>query len=104
MSNLALRATADGVVLPVRAQPGARRTSLRGCHDQMLKVSVTTVAEKGKANQAIAELLSDALSLPRSTIELINGETARQKQFLIRGVDVADLQRRITHALTQSAE
>ena len=41
----------------------------------MLKVCVTQAAEKGKANKALVELLGKALSLRKSQIELLSGET-----------------------------
>ena len=40
----------EGVVLPVRAQAGASKNGIRGEQNGMLKVSVTQIAEKGKAN------------------------------------------------------
>jgi len=98
---LDLRSSPHGVILPVRAQPGARRAGLRGYHDRMLKVSVTTAAEKGKANQAIAAALCEELSLSRAAVELIAGATSRQKQFLIHGLDSVELQRRIDAALAR---
>jgi uncharacterized protein YggU (UPF0235/DUF167 family) len=38
----------EGIVLPVRAQPGGRKNAIRGEQEGMLKVSVTQVAEKGR--------------------------------------------------------
>jgi len=85
----------DGVVLPVRAQPGARRNEIRGVQDGSLKASVTQSPEKGKANKALVVLLSKTLSLRKSQIELISGETSRQKQFLIRETTAEELSARI---------
>ena len=85
----------EGTILPVRAQPGARRDQMRGEQDGMLKVCITQVAEKGKANKALVSVLSNALSLRKSQIELIAGETSRQKKFLIHGVTPAELMERI---------
>ena len=90
-----LKPHAEGVVLPVRAMPGASRSGVRGEHRGGLKVAVTQIAEKGKANAAIVEVLADALALKRSQIELISGEGHRDKQFLIRGVALADLAERL---------
>ena len=42
----------SGVVLPVKAQAGARRNAITGEHDGALKVAVSQVPEKGKANAA----------------------------------------------------
>lgn len=74
----------EGVILPVRAQPGARRNEVRGEQNGRLKVSVTQVAEKGKANKAILKLLSAMLGVRRSRLELLSGETSSEKRILIR--------------------
>lgn len=88
----------DGVILPVRAQPGASKNALRGEQNGMLKVSVTQIAEKGKANQAIIDVLAKSLDLRRSQIELISGELQPQKRFLIRDISAATLASRIQAA------
>ena len=90
---------ASGVILPVRAQPGARQSAIRGEHQGMLKVSVTQVAEKGKANKALIEVLASELSLRKSQIELLSGETSHDKRFLIREIDAEELSRRLAAQL-----
>ncbi|MEN6457694.1 MAG: DUF167 domain-containing protein [Thermoguttaceae bacterium] len=92
---LQLEPHADGVILPVRAQPGARRNELRGEQDGQLKVCVTQSPERGKANKAIVELLSKSLRLKKSQIELLSGETSHQKRFLVRQVTVKELTERL---------
>jgi uncharacterized protein len=92
---LNLQSHADGTILPVRAQPGARRNEIRGEQEGMLKVCVTQSPEKGKANKALADLLSKSLGLRKSQIELLTGETSHQKRFLVRGVTVQELAERI---------
>ena len=74
----------DGCVLPVRAQPGAKRDAVLGEHAGMLKVSVTAPPLNGRANAALVEVLRKWLGLRRSEVELIAGETAREKRFLVR--------------------
>ena len=91
----------DGVLLAVRAQPGARANAIRGVQNRMLKVAVTQIAEKGKANEALAETLAKALGLKRSQVELASGATSREKKFLIRGVTVEDLTATIEAALAK---
>ena len=94
----ALEPHADGTILPVRAQPGARRNEIRGVQGGMLKVCVTQSPEKGKANKAVVELLSETLGLQKSQIELTAGETSHQKRFLVRGIKPKDLANRINRA------
>jgi uncharacterized protein YggU (UPF0235/DUF167 family) len=88
-----------GVLLPVRAHAGAKRNAITGEHAGMLKVSVTQAPEKGKANQAIQALLAVVLQLRKSQIELIAGETATQKKFLVRDVSAERLRARIVDAM-----
>lgn len=96
---IAMEAHAEGSILPVRAQPGARRNEIRGEQDGMLKVCVTQVAEKGKANKALIEVLAKGLSLRKSQIELLSGETASQKRFLVRGIRPSELAAAIARVL-----
>ena len=77
--------------MPVRAHAGARKNGILGEHNGMLRVAVTAAPEKGKANKAIVAVLSDALEIPKSSIELIAGETSSQKRFLIVGGDAERL-------------
>ena len=89
----------EGALLPVRAQAGSRRSELRGEQNGALKVAVTQVAEKGKANKAIIATLSRELGLRRSAIQLLNGETSSNKKFVVLGVTPDQLARRIQAAL-----
>lgn len=84
-------AHSEGCLLPVRAQPGARKNAVVGEHAGALKIAVTAPPEDGRANQAITELLREWLGLKRSQVELASGATNRNKQFLIRGVSVSEL-------------
>jgi uncharacterized protein YggU (UPF0235/DUF167 family) len=95
---IALEPHPQGTILPVRAQPGARRSGVNGEHNGQLKVAVTQVAEKGKANEAIVAVLAAALGLKRSQIELLSGATAGQKKFLVR-ISPAELTSRVAAAV-----
>lgn len=85
----------EGFVLPVKAQPGAKKNEVRGIQDGALKVCVTQAPEKGKANKAIRKQLADSLGLRASQIELISGDTSAQKKFLLRDIDYAAVQARL---------
>jgi uncharacterized protein (TIGR00251 family) len=92
---IALVEYAEGWVLPVRAQPGARRAGVQGEQAGALKVAVMAPPQDGRANQALAETLREALGLKRSQVELIGGQTSRDKRFLIRGLTRAELESRL---------
>jgi uncharacterized protein (TIGR00251 family) len=86
---------AEGVVLPVRAQPGARKIGIVGEQAGALKVAVTAPPEDGRANKALVEAVREALGLKRSQVELLSGQSSRDKRFLIRGLLAKDLQARL---------
>jgi uncharacterized protein (TIGR00251 family) len=92
----------EGLLLPVRAQPGARKAGVLGEHSGALKIAVTAPPEDGRANKALTELLRELLELKRSQIELLSGATSRDKRFLIRGLPRADLERRLAALLNAS--
>lgn len=76
----------EGVLLTVRAFPGAKRNAVR-CEGELLKVYVTQIPEKGKANEAIRKQLARSLNLRASQVELLQGMASPQKKFLLRNVD-----------------
>ena len=85
----------DGVPIKVRAAPGASRDRLMGLLGDAVKVAVTVAPEKGKANKAILILLAEALSVPPGDLEVIAGNTSRDKRVLVRGMDAATLRERL---------
>jgi uncharacterized protein (TIGR00251 family) len=89
----------EGCVLPVRAQPGARRAGVQGEQAGALKVAVTAPPEEGRANRALVEALRQALKVKRSQVELIGGQTSRDKRFLIRGLARTELETRLAALL-----
>lgn len=93
-----------GLVLPVRAQPGARKNAVAGEHAGALKVCVTAPPEDGKANKAIRDALCKALGLKRQQVELIGGATSRDKRFLIQGITRAELSQRLQAILQPAAD
>lgn len=85
--------------LTVKVSPKAARDALIGWHEGQLKLSVTAVPERGKANAAVRELLSEALRIPKSAITLVRGETSSVKIFEIADLDEAQLQQRLVAVL-----
>ncbi len=96
---LLLESHAEGIVLRVRAQPGAKANELRGEREGALCVAVTQAPEKGKANKSLREVLARELGLKRSQVELLTGETSQAKKFLLRGLTPEVLQQKLAAKL-----
>jgi uncharacterized protein (TIGR00251 family) len=73
----------DGCIIEIHARPGAKRNAIMGEHNSALRVTVTAVADKGKANQAIAKVLAEFFNLPRTAVQLKSGQTLRRKRFVL---------------------
>ena len=92
-----LRATAEGVTLAVRAQPGAKKTAITGIYGEgaaaQLKIAVHAPPLEGRANSALIAFLAETFAVPKNAIELISGELSRSKVFLLHGVIRLDVER-----------
>ncbi len=97
---IAVTPHAEGVTLAVRAQPGARKNAVLGEQAGTLKVAVTAPPEDGRANAALVEVLKDCLGVKRSQVELLSGQTNRNKVFLIRNVTAEEITQRIADRLS----
>lgn len=88
-----LRASATGVTLAVRAQPGAKQTAITGIYGDgaaaQLKIAVHAPPIEGRANLALVAFLAETFSLPKNAVELVSGELSRSKVLLLRGVTLA---------------
>lgn len=95
MSELRLESRADGVVLTVRAVPGASRDRVVGVLGQALKIAVVSPPEKGKANDRLVELLTASLGRPARSVCLLSGASSRDKRLLVTEISAAELHKRI---------
>lgn len=85
---------ATGIVLAVKAQPGARRTQIGpvlqaaetpGWPSARLKISINAPPEDGKANDAIIAALAKWLDVKPTAITLTAGAASRDKKLAVAG-------------------
>lgn len=74
----------------VRVTPRASRDAVEALVDtgegrRALAVRVRSAPSEGAANAAVANVLARTLDLPRGTVKLVAGETARLKRFRLEG-------------------
>ena len=81
-----LKEVPGGCELSVLVQPRASRTKVVGEHDGRLKIALAAPPVDGEANAALIEFLSDALSVRKADISLLDGDTSRRKRLAVRGV------------------
>lgn len=74
------REVEGGFEVAVWVVPGASRDSIDGVHGEALKVRVSAPPDRGRANDAVAALLSAHFDAP---VTLVRGPTSRTKTFLV---------------------
>ena len=76
----------DAIRISVRVAPGSARTGVAGAYRDGWKLNVRPSPERGKANDAVVRLLADVLALPARQIEIVAGQSARDKIVAIEGI------------------
>lgn len=71
------------LVLDVRVQPRASRNEFAGLHAGRLKIRLTAPPADGKANKQLIRYLASTCGVAKSQVELLSGQTSRNKRVLI---------------------
>ncbi|WP_332689071.1 DUF167 family protein [Devosia sp.] len=84
------RLSPSGLSLFVRVTPNAGRDAIEGVerrddNSAVLRLRVSAVPDKGKANAAVVALLAKALGVPKSALSVVSGETSRLKTIAVAG-------------------
>ncbi len=94
-----------GIAVQVKLTPKSSANRIDGVADgsdgAVLKVRVTAVAEKGKANAALIKLLAKSFDVAKGRITVVAVAKDRHKRLLIADGDAADfaeLQARVARA------
>jgi uncharacterized protein len=88
--------------ITITVSPGAARTELVGRHGDGWKVRVAAPAEGGRANQALVQLLADALALPRDLVRIVSGHVGRRKLVEVADLGAEEVGRRLEAAARSS--
>jgi uncharacterized protein (TIGR00251 family) len=81
--------------LRVRLTPRGGRDALTGVRDGVVQARVAAPPVDGKANGALCKLLARALGVPRTSVTVVRGQTAREKVVRVEGLSTADAHARL---------
>lgn len=81
-----LKESKAGCTLTVKLQPRSSKNEICGQLGDALKIKVTAPPVDSAANQTLVEFLSKTLSLPKSAVILIKGQTSRNKILQLNGI------------------
>ncbi|MBU4556887.1 MAG: DUF167 domain-containing protein [Actinobacteria bacterium] len=77
--------------IALHVTPKSGRDEVAGWRGGELSVRVTAAPEGGKATAAACAVLARALGVPKSSVQVVRGETSRHKQVLIDDVTSDDV-------------
>lgn len=90
----------SGAALAVRVTPRSARNEIAEIlSDGTVRVRLTAPPVDGKANAALIKFLAEVLGVAPSRLEIVAGETGRDKLVSILDMDVETAQRKIMEYL-----
>lgn len=87
--------TDRGVKLALFIQPKSSKNEIVGPHNGALKIKITAPPVDGKANAELVDFLSEILDIPKRQIEILKGETGRNKSVEITGLTSEQISKRL---------
>lgn len=67
------------MIIHVKVIPKSSQNKIIGFENDVLKIKCTTAPEKGKANQAVINLLAKYYDVPKSSITILKGKSSSIK-------------------------
>ncbi len=81
----------DGnLIFNVRVVPRASKSEIVGDLDGALKIRIASPPVDGAANAELIKVLSKKLNVAKNAVEIVGGQTSKQKQIRISGINHAD--------------
>ncbi len=75
------------ILIRVFIQPKSSKNEIIGPHNDAIKIKITAPPIDGEANTGLIEFLAKLFKIPKRDLQIIKGETSRQKTLLAHGVD-----------------
>ena len=81
--------------LAIKVIPNAPRSEIVGRLGDAVKIKIHAPPVEGKANDALCEFLAERLDLPRRAVNVLRGDTSRQKIVRVDGLTPAEVNVRL---------
>ena len=77
----------DGLIVNIKIVPNSSKNDII-IEDEFVKIKVTAQPIENKANKALIEFLSKEFKIPKTSIEIVKGETSKGKTILFKTTDI----------------
>ena len=82
-----IKQTKEGIVVNLRIVPNSSKNDIV-TEDEFIKVKITAQPIEGKANKALIEFLSKRFKIPKTSIEILKGESSKEKTILFKTTEL----------------
>ncbi len=82
-------------LLKIKVVPGSSKTRIDGWLGESLKIRVTAVPEKGKANDAVVTLIAETLGISRTSVSISSGTSSPRKVLKINNLSDSEIRSRL---------
>ncbi len=86
-----VKETKDGIVVKIKISPNSKKNEIIN-EGEISKIKITAQPIDGKANKALIEYLSKTFRIPKTSIQIIKGETSKEKTILFKTTNEEMLQ------------
>lgn len=74
------------LTIKIKVEPRSSKSGIVGPYGDALKVKLTSPPVEGKANKELIEVLAKAFGVAKKDIEIISGESSKNKIIKLRSV------------------
>ena len=85
-----IRETNEGIIANIKISPNAKKNEIIKTESEV-KIKITAQPIDGKANKALIEFLSKEFKIPKTSIQILKGETSKEKTLLFKTSEVEKL-------------
>ena len=90
--------TDSGLIIKIKIVPNSSKNDII-IEEEFVKVKVTAQPIENKANKALVEFLSKTFKIPKTSIQILKGDTSKEKTILLGTTDSqkqAEIKARLT--------
>lgn len=91
VSDDILKIVDDGILLRIRIAPNSAKNQLILSED-IIKLKITAQPIENKANKAVVEYLSKLFKIPKTSINIVKGDTSKDKTLLLKTSDTQKIE------------
>ena len=73
----------EGLIIRIKIVPNSSKNDII-LEDEFIKIKVTAQPIENKANKALIEFLAKRFKVPKTSIEILKGDTSKEKTLLFK--------------------